>query len=35
MWNTVLVSVSSTFISLFASVCAAYAIERLRFTGSR
>ena len=35
MWNTVIVSVSSTFISLFASVCAAYAIERLRFTGSR
>ncbi|MFX6846218.1 carbohydrate ABC transporter permease, partial [Acinetobacter baumannii] len=35
MWNTVIVSVSSTFISLFASVCAAYAIERLRYTGSR
>ena len=35
MWNTVLVSVVSTFFSLFASVLAAYAIERLRFTGSR
>ena len=35
MWNTMLVSVTSTFLSLFASVCAAYAIERIRFTGSR
>ena len=35
MWNTVIVSVCSTFISLFASVCAAYAIERLRYKGSR
>jgi multiple sugar transport system permease protein len=35
LWNTVLVSVVSTFISLFASVLAAYAIERLRFRGSR
>jgi multiple sugar transport system permease protein len=35
MWNTVLVSVVSTFLSIFASVCAAYAIERLRFSGSR
>jgi multiple sugar transport system permease protein len=35
MWNTMLVAVSSTFVSLFASVCAAYAIERLRFSGSR
>lgn len=35
MWNTVIVSVSSTCISLFASVCAAYAIERLRYKGSR
>ena len=35
LWNTVLVSVVSTFISLFASVFAAYAIERLRYTGSR
>ena len=35
MWNTVLVSVVSTFISLTASVLAAYAIERLRFNGSK
>lgn len=35
MWNTVVVSVASTFISLGASVFAAYAIERLRFTGAR
>src|SRR5258707_9557693 len=35
MWNTVIVSVVSTFFSLAASVFAAYAIERLRFPGSR
>jgi multiple sugar transport system permease protein len=35
MWNTVVVSVTSTFFSLFASVLAAYAIERLRFKGAR
>jgi len=35
LWNTLLVSVVSTFLSLFASVLAAYAIERLRFSGSR
>jgi multiple sugar transport system permease protein len=35
MWNTMLVSVVSTFLSLFASVCAAYAIERIRYAGSR
>ncbi len=35
MWNTMLVSVVSTFVSLVASVFAAYAIERLRFRGSR
>src|SRR5258707_13754731 len=35
MWNTVVVSVVSTFFSLAASVFAAYAIERLRFRGSR
>ena len=35
MWNTVLVSVVSTFFSLVASVLAAYAIERLRFTGAK
>ncbi len=32
--NTLIISVASTFISLFAAVLAAYAIERLRFTGS-
>jgi multiple sugar transport system permease protein len=35
MWNTVVVSVVSTFVSLAASVFAAYAIERLRFRGSK
>lgn len=35
LWNTILVSVASTFISLFTSVLAAYAIERLRFKGSK
>jgi multiple sugar transport system permease protein len=35
MWNTVIVSVSATFASLAASVFAAYAIERLRFHGSK
>ncbi|HET7793546.1 MAG TPA: carbohydrate ABC transporter permease [Rhizobacter sp.] len=35
LWNTVLVSVVSTLFSLAASVMAAYAIERLRFRGSK
>ncbi len=35
LWNTVLVSVVSTGFSLFASVLAAYAIERLRFRGAK
>ncbi len=35
LWNTILVSVASTFLSIFCSVLAAYAIERLRFRGSR
>jgi len=35
LWNTVLISVVATFISLTMSVLAAYAIERLRFRGSR
>ena len=35
LWNTVLVSVVATFFSLFASVLAAYAIERLRFQGAK
>jgi multiple sugar transport system permease protein len=35
MWNTIIVSVASTLGSLAASVFAAYAIERLRFRGSK
>ncbi|HEX4944287.1 MAG TPA: carbohydrate ABC transporter permease [Usitatibacteraceae bacterium] len=35
MLNTVIVSVTATFFSLLASVLAAYAIERLRFRGSK
>jgi multiple sugar transport system permease protein len=35
MLNTVIISVSSTALSLFCSVCAAYAIERLRYRGSQ
>ena len=35
LWNTMLVTVVATTLSLFASVLAAYAIERLRFRGSR
>jgi multiple sugar transport system permease protein len=35
MWNTVIVSVVSTVFSLVASVLAAYAIERLRFSGAK
>jgi len=35
MWNTILVSVVATFTSLTASVFAAYAIERLRYRGSK
>ena len=35
LWNTMLVAFVSTFLSLFCAVCAAYAIERLRFKGSR
>ncbi len=35
LWNTMVVSVVSTALSLFCSVLAAYAIERLRFRGSR
>ena len=33
--NTIIVSVAATIISLVCSVLAAYAIERLRFRGSR
>ncbi len=35
LWNTMLVTVVSTFMSIFCAVCAAYAIERLRYKGSR
>ena len=35
LWNTVIVSVVATLVSLAASVLAAYAIERLRFQGAR
>ncbi|SFL90040.1 carbohydrate ABC transporter membrane protein 2, CUT1 family [Variovorax sp. OV329] len=35
LWNTIVVSVVSTFISLACSVLAAYAIERLRFSGAK
>jgi multiple sugar transport system permease protein len=35
LWNTMLVAVASTILSLAASVFAAYAIERVRFTGAR
>ena len=33
--NTVIISVAATFLSLIASVFAAYSIERLRFRGAR
>jgi len=35
LWNTVFISVISTAVSLACAVLAAYAIERLRFKGSR
>ncbi len=35
LWNTMLVTVTATFLSLFCAVCAAYAIERLRYRGAR
>ncbi len=35
LWNTMVISTGSTCLSLFAAVFAAYAIERLRFSGSR
>ena len=34
LWNTMYVAVGATFLSLFSSTLAAYAIERLRFRGS-
>jgi multiple sugar transport system permease protein len=35
LWNTMLIAVSATFLSLFCAVCAAYAIERIRYSGAR
>ncbi|MEJ8836692.1 carbohydrate ABC transporter permease [Ramlibacter sp. AN1133] len=35
LWNTMVISVVSTFVSLLCSVLAAYSIERLRFRGSK
>ncbi len=35
MWNTMLVAVSATLLSIAASVMAAYAIVRIRYQGSR
>jgi multiple sugar transport system permease protein len=35
LWNTMLVAVIATFLSLLASVLAAYAIERLRYRGAK
>jgi len=35
LWTTMMVSVGATFLSLFASTLAAYAIQRLRFKGSQ
>jgi multiple sugar transport system permease protein len=34
LWNTMMVSVAATLLSLFASVLAAYAIVRIRFSGA-
>src|SRR5262249_50244729 len=35
LWNTLLISVVSTVLSIVCAVLAAYGIERLRFRGSR
>jgi multiple sugar transport system permease protein len=35
LWNTMVIAAAATFLSLVCSVLAAYAIERLRYTGSR
>lgn len=35
LWNTMLIAIASTFLSLFSSTLAAYAIQRLRFSGSQ
>ena len=34
MWNTMMVAVSATFLSIVASVMAAYAIVRIRYSGA-
>lgn len=34
LWNTMFVSIGATFLSLVASVCAAYAIVRIRYRGA-
>jgi len=35
LWNTMLIAIAATFLSIFCAVCAAYAIERIRFSGAR
>ncbi|MBI3709624.1 MAG: carbohydrate ABC transporter permease [Proteobacteria bacterium] len=35
IWNTMVITVSATVLSIFCAVCAAYAIERLRYRGAR
>jgi len=35
LWNTIIISVAATILSLLTSIVAAYAIERLRFQGAR
>jgi multiple sugar transport system permease protein len=35
LWNTMLISVASTFLALVTSVLAAYAIERVRYSGAK
>jgi multiple sugar transport system permease protein len=35
LWNTMVIAVAATVISLVCAVCAAYAIERIRFAGAR
>ena len=35
LWNTMYVAICATILSIFASVCAAYAIVRLRYKGSQ
>ena len=35
LWNTMVIAAAATFLSLFCAVCAAYAIERVRYSGAR